>query len=89
MSEEIERKINWNLISGFIIIIVNIYLVFFNLFLLYEYHYTNKLFLLKLPDWNLIANSIFGIIGVVVGIWVIKKKLKIIWGINYDISPWS
>ncbi len=52
-----------------------------NLKLFYYYHFTNLLFLFKLPDWVLVLNIILGITGIWLGkyvykgFWVVKKVI--------------
>ena len=76
---------NWNLITGLIIIFINLYWIWDNLYLLYLYHYSSVLFLIMFPDWLLILNAIFGLIGVFIGSKVIRKKMKIQQGILIDL----
>jgi len=79
------RKINWNLITGQIILIINSYWIWDNLYLLYLYHYSSILFFIMFPDWTLILNAILGLIGIVISIKVIRKKMKIMQGILIDL----
>ena len=79
------RKINWNLITGQIILIINTYWIWDNLYLLYLYHYSSILFFIMFPDWTLILNAILGLIGIVISIKVIRKKMKIKQGILIDL----
>ncbi len=70
------NKTNWNLITGLIIIIVNLYWIWDNLYLMYLYYYSGMLFMLMYPDWLLILNAIFGMIGLLIGTKVIRKIMK-------------
>jgi len=68
---------NWNLITGLILIFINSYWVWDNLHLLYLYHYTGILFFIMFPDWVLFTNAIIGIIGIGIGVMVLKRKMTI------------
>jgi len=68
---------NWNLITGLILIFINSYWVWDNLHLLYLYHYTGTLFFIMFPDWVLFTNAIIGIIGIGIGVMVLKRKMTI------------
>ena len=78
-------KIKWNLIVGLIILIVNFYWIWDNIYLLYLYEYSDFLFFMMYPYWLLILNAIFGLIGVFIGIKVLRKSLKIKLGILIDL----
>jgi len=78
-------KTNWNLITGLIILLINAYWIWNNLYLLYLYHYSSVLFLIMFPDWTLILNAVLGLIGTLIGIKVIRKKMKIKQGILTDL----
>ena len=52
-----------NLIVGLIIIAVNLYWIWDNLFLMYQYRFTGILWLFMYPDWVLILNAILGLLG--------------------------
>ena len=78
-------KINRNLIVGLIILIVNFYWIWDNIYLLYLYEYSDFLFFMMYPYWLLILNSIFGLIGVFIGIKVLRKSIKIKPGILIDL----
>ena len=79
-------KITWNLISGLIMIIVNLYWIWHSMHLWYLYHYTDILFVIMYPDWVLYFNSGLGLIGILIGIGIIKVKIKIKLGILIDIA---
>ena len=79
------QKINWTLITGLIIIIFNLFWIWDNLHLLYLYHSSGMLFVFMYPDWVLFFNSGLGIIGVLIGIGIIKMKTKIKYGILIDL----
>jgi len=76
--------INKNLVTGLTLIIVNLYWIWDNLYLLYLYHFTGMLFLFMYPDWVLLLNSVLGLIGFFIGIRVIRLKTKIKQGILID-----
>jgi uncharacterized membrane protein AbrB (regulator of aidB expression) len=64
-------------IIGILIILMNLFWIWFSLDLLYLYHFTEFHPTFYIPDWILIMNSIFGIIGIIIGIRVLKKKMNI------------
>jgi hypothetical protein len=64
-------------IIGLIIILVNLFWTWFSLDLLYRYHFTEFHPTFYIPNWILIMNSIFAIIGIVIGFKLIKKKINI------------
>ena len=64
-------------IIGLIIILVNLFWTWFSLNLLYRYHFTEFHPTFYIPNWILIMNSIFAIIGIVIGFNLIKKKINI------------
>ena len=80
-------KINkTNLIIGIILIIVNILWTYNFAYFLYSYHFREGiLWLIMYPDWVLIVNILIGIIGVVLGVRLIKNKLKLITCLLIDI----
>ena len=78
-------KTNWNLITGLVILFINVYWIWDNLYLLYLYHYSSVLFLIMFPDWTLISNAVLGFIGIFIGIKMIRKKMKIKQGILIDL----
>lgn len=71
------NKNNWNLIVGLIIIAVNLYWIWDNLYLMYQYRIAGILWLFMYPDWVLILNAIFGLIGILIGTNLIRQKMKI------------
>jgi len=72
-----------NKIGGIIILIINIIWTGHWIYLFYGYHFTGILWYVMLPDWILILNTTFGLIGIIIGtrlmkgIIVIKKALLI------------
>lgn len=66
-----------NLIFGLIIIVVNLYWIWDNLYLLYQYRFTGILWLFMYPDWVLILNAILGLIGILIGINLVRQRMKI------------
>lgn len=74
----------WNLIFGLIIIIINLYVVWDNLDLMYRYRNPNILWLFMYSDWVLILNAILGLIGICLGILLILDLIKIKFTILLD-----
>jgi hypothetical protein len=72
---------------GWFIILFNLWWIWFNGQLFYKYHYTSLLFIYMHPDWVLGLNIILAILGVFIGIKVLRRKmterpaLKIAFGI--------
>ncbi len=62
---------------GFIIILLNLFWTWFSLDLLYRYHFTEFHPTFYIPNWILIMNSIFAIIGILIGFKLINKKISI------------
>lgn len=78
MKEYLEKK---HKLFGWIIILVNVLLLYDNLHLYYLYNYTGILFMFMYPNWSLLVGSLLNTIGVMVGMTVIKKRLKASHGI--------
>lgn len=57
--------------------IVNIIWTVDWIWLFYGYHFTGRLWLFMYPDWILILNTIFGLIGITIGARLIKSKIVI------------
>ena len=75
-----------NLIIGIILIIVNLLWTYHFAYFLYAYHFIEGiLWLFMYPDWLLIVNILIGIIGIVLGVRLIKNKLKLITCLLIDI----
>ncbi|KGK29184.1 hypothetical protein EL45_16685 [Cellulophaga sp. E6(2014)] len=62
---------------GLILILVNLFWIWFNLDLLYRYHFTEFYPTFYIPNWILIMNSIFAVIGFVIGFKLINKTISI------------
>lgn len=73
-------------ISGAVLVVLNLYWIGFYVNLFYKYHYTAILFAFMLPDWLLILNVIFGIVGVYLGCTVYRSFMSIKKGIQLNIS---
>ena len=71
------NKNKWNLLVGLIIIAVNLYWIWDNLYLMYQYRIAGILWLFMYPDWVLILNAIFGLVGILIGTNLIRQKMKI------------
>jgi len=66
-----------NLIIGWIIVAINLYWIWDNLFLMYQYRYSGVLWMFMYPDWVLILNAVLGLIGIYIGINLIRQRMKI------------
>lgn len=66
-----------NKIIGIIILIVNVIWTGHWIWVFYGYHFTNILWFYMYPDWILILNMIIGLIGIAIGIQLIKDKIVI------------
>jgi hypothetical protein len=77
----IKKRIDKHLITGLIIILINTYWIWDNLYLLYQYNYSGLLWLFMYPEWTLILNSVLGLFGILIGIKQILRKLTITKGI--------
>src|SRR5690606_1794029 len=62
---------------GLIIIIINLVWVWFSLDLLFRYHFTEFHPTFYIPNWILIVNCIFAIVGIIIGFKLIIKKVSI------------
>ena len=83
------QRINWNLFSGLAVIIINSFCLIFNLILFYNYHFTGILYLFMFPDWVLVLSIFLCSIGILIGICVIKHKIKISTGIIMNVALWT
>lgn len=54
--------------------------------LFYGYHYTGLLWFFMYPDWILILNTTFGLIGIAIGVGLIKRKIVIKKALIIEIS---
>lgn len=80
--EQLKSKVNWNLLVGWTLIFIDILWIWDNLSRLYFQHFGGGvLYLFHYPDWILILNSVFGIVGLFIGYNVVKTCLKITLGI--------
>ncbi len=70
-------KTSKNKIVGVIILIINIIWTGDWIWLFYAYHFTGRLWLFMYPDWILVLNIIFGLIGITIGIRLVKGKILI------------
>lgn len=77
----IKKRIDKHLITGLIIILINTYWIWDNLFLLYQYNYSGLIWLFMYPEWTLILNSVLGLLGIIIGIRLILHKLTLKKGI--------
>ncbi|GAB5526233.1 MAG: hypothetical protein Roseis2KO_41050 [Roseivirga sp.] len=75
-----------NLISGILIMAVNLYWIVHNIRLYWLYHYTSVLFVYMLPDWVLFTNVAWGCIGLFAGLQVIRGRLKPLSGILFQLG---
>lgn len=66
-----------NLIIGWIIVAINLYWIWDNLFLMYQYRYSGVLWMFMYPDWVLILNAVLGLLGIYIGINLIRQRMKI------------
>ena len=63
--------------NGIIQILLSLFWVWQFGELLYLYHYTDILFFFMYPNWTLILFILMGLIGFLVGLSVLSKKIKI------------
>ena len=64
-------------IIGLIVILVNSFWTWFSLYLLYKYHFTEFHPTFYIPNWILTMNSIFAIIGIIIGLKLLREKITI------------
>ena len=74
-----------NLIIGIILIIANILWTYHFAYFFFAYRLKKVLWYFMYPDSILVANMLFGIIGIVLGFRLIKNKLKLITCLLIDI----
>ena len=68
-------------LAGVILIILSFFLAFNNLYTIYDYRvHPNALRLFWIPEWILFAKAVIGLIGIVIGLLIYKKKLKVLTG---------
>jgi len=65
-----------NALAGFIVLIGNTLWLLRIIYTYYEYHFTDCLFLVMIPDWILILNSFFASSGIYLGVLIIKKRVN-------------
>lgn len=83
-----EFRKNKNRIIGIILIVINIYWLWHNLQLTYLYYYSSVLFLTMLSDWLLTLNIVFSLIGILVAIKVLRKKIDLKKGTVINLLLW-
>jgi len=66
-----------NKIIGIIILILNLIWTGHWIWLFYGYHFTDILWFYMYPDWILTLNITIGLIGIIIGIRLIKNKIAI------------
>jgi len=71
------NKKSKNIIIGIIILVINITWTGEWIWLFYGYHFSGSLWLFMYPDWILILNIIFGLIGITIGTKLMKGKIMI------------
>lgn len=76
MTKQPDKK-KWNIVIGLIIVAINLYWIWDNLYLMYQYSFTGVLWLFMYPDWVLGLNAILGLIGIYLGIKLIRQRMKI------------
>lgn len=66
------------LFNGIVQILLSIIWIYNYATLLYQYHYTDILFAFMYPNWTLIFFILIGLLGILIGSYVIlgKKKIK-------------
>lgn len=65
-----------NIIIGIIMIILNILWIYYQVELLYRYHIRRGFYFEQTSDWILILNIICGLIGILLAIRLIKRKVS-------------
>jgi len=66
-----------NKIIGIFILLINIIWTGHWIWLFYGYHFSGNLYLFMYPDWILISNTIFGLIGIIIGMRLMKDGILI------------
>ena len=64
-------------LNGLILISLSLYEVWIYSMLFYMYHFTELLFAFRYPDWTLVLYIILGFLGVLNGLYVFLKKVKV------------
>ena len=68
-------------LAGVILIILSSLWTFKNISVIYEYRvHPNVLRLFWIPEWILFTQAVIGLIGIVIGLLIYKKKLKVLNG---------
>lgn len=65
-----------DVIIGILLIILNICWIYFQLRLLYNYNFSDIVYLYKIPEWILVLNTICGLIGVLLAVRLIKDRIS-------------
>ena len=66
-----------NKILGVVAICINSLLVLDSFYWLYAYNFTPILWLIMYPNWVLLLNALFGIIGICISILLFKNRIGI------------
>ena len=63
-------------LTGYFLLITSLAWIVINAKFYYDYNFTSRLFLVMVPDWILGLNIIFGIFGSIVGVGILKQRIK-------------
>ena len=85
--KSLQNKIKINLIAGVVLITINTLWTYHFAYYLYSYHFRKEiLWCMMYPNWILILNTLLGIMGIVIGIFLLKNQLKLKTCLLIDIS---
>lgn len=66
-----------NIIFGIIIILINFFHFYFYANFFYQHHFSGRMIHYYLPDWVVVLNIIIGLIGIILGSYLIANKIKL------------
>lgn len=69
-------------VVGFIVIALSTYYIYHFSRLWYLYEFTDILFFMMLPTWEIVLNIIIGIIGVFLGVKIYRQSISIMRGVS-------
>lgn len=72
-------------ITGIIIAILNLLWTSHWIWLFYGYHFTNIFWFFMYPNWVLVLNIVIGLIGVYIGLKLIRNKMSVLTALIIDI----
>lgn len=70
---------------GITIILINSIWILKNIYFLFMYNFTNRLWIFMIPNWILILNTLLALIGIFIGFKIKSSSLKLWKGLTINI----